>query len=422
MPITLTGLASGLDTESIISQLMAIEQNKVTAVQMRQVTVQQHKTDLRRSRASSTPSRRPPPRSATPRVEGDADHDVLGPDQGRRHRARRRRHRRPLDPGRQARVLGPARLHLHGRRHRGHDRRSPTRRPRSTTVARSTSRPTRPRRRRDADQRQRERPGLRGRRQGRRDDERIVLSARKTGQNSNFTVDTSRSAPAARSTRTAPTRARARRSTRRTRSTASAAPRTPQSNVIENAIPGVRLTLKGITREPGVGHHDLAGRRHRTRSPRRSQRSSTPTTPSSRPRAPSSPRRRSRTPTTTSGPAEGPAVRRLRHDRRCCARSRAQMTQTLSGLGLTGLADLGIGVPKSTGGATTQDAKDGKLTFDTDQAQRGRSPPTTRRSATCSPAWAPPRASRRCCRTTSARRPARNGMITGRMNSDDDRS
>ena len=46
MPISLNGLASGLDTESIVSQLMAIEQNKVTAVQRRQIAVQQHKTDL----------------------------------------------------------------------------------------------------------------------------------------------------------------------------------------------------------------------------------------------------------------------------------------------------------------------------------------------------------------------------------------
>jgi flagellar hook-associated protein 2 len=44
-----------------------------------------------------------------------------------------------------------------------------------------------------------------------------------------------------------------------------------------------------------------------------------------------------------------------------------QMTQTLSGLGLTGLADLGIGVPKSTGGVTTEDAKAGKLTIDTEK-------------------------------------------------------
>src|SRR3954447_24610623 len=46
MAVSLSGMASGLDTDSIISQLMAIEQNKVTAVQKRQVSVTQHKTDL----------------------------------------------------------------------------------------------------------------------------------------------------------------------------------------------------------------------------------------------------------------------------------------------------------------------------------------------------------------------------------------
>ena len=46
MAISLTGMASGLDTESIICQLMQIEQTKVTAVQKRQVSVNQHKTDL----------------------------------------------------------------------------------------------------------------------------------------------------------------------------------------------------------------------------------------------------------------------------------------------------------------------------------------------------------------------------------------
>src|SRR5688500_15519019 len=46
MPINLSGLASGLDTEAIVSQLMALEQNKVTAVQRRQIGVQQHKDDL----------------------------------------------------------------------------------------------------------------------------------------------------------------------------------------------------------------------------------------------------------------------------------------------------------------------------------------------------------------------------------------
>src|SRR3954467_4011751 len=46
MAVSLSGMASGLDTDSIISQLMAIEQNKVTAVQMRQTSLTQHKTDL----------------------------------------------------------------------------------------------------------------------------------------------------------------------------------------------------------------------------------------------------------------------------------------------------------------------------------------------------------------------------------------
>src|SRR3954451_14918680 len=45
-PISLSGMASGLDTETIVSQLMALEQNKVTAVQMRQVKAQAHKDDL----------------------------------------------------------------------------------------------------------------------------------------------------------------------------------------------------------------------------------------------------------------------------------------------------------------------------------------------------------------------------------------
>src|ERR1700754_1335751 len=44
--ISLTGMASGLDTDSFISQLMALEQNKVTAVQMRQVKIPAPKDDL----------------------------------------------------------------------------------------------------------------------------------------------------------------------------------------------------------------------------------------------------------------------------------------------------------------------------------------------------------------------------------------
>src|SRR3954463_10334528 len=46
MAVSLSGMASGLDTDSIIQQLMQVESTKVTAVQKRQVQVQQHKTDL----------------------------------------------------------------------------------------------------------------------------------------------------------------------------------------------------------------------------------------------------------------------------------------------------------------------------------------------------------------------------------------
>jgi flagellar hook-associated protein 2 len=42
------------------------------------------------------------------------------------------------------------------------------------------------------------------------------------------------------------------------------------------------------------------------------------------------------------------------------------MTQTVSGLGFSSLADIGITIPKSTGATPTQDAKDGKLSFDSD--------------------------------------------------------
>src|SRR3954465_7048768 len=44
--VSLSGMASGLDTETIISQLMAIEGRKVTAVQNRSGVVKQHQTDL----------------------------------------------------------------------------------------------------------------------------------------------------------------------------------------------------------------------------------------------------------------------------------------------------------------------------------------------------------------------------------------
>ena len=117
MPINLSGLASGLDTESIVSQLMALEQNKVTAVQRRQIGVQQHKDDLSAIKTKLDALKTAAAALERHRdLEGDADDDVVGPRQDRRVPARRRRHRRPLDPGQQARLLGPARLHVRAER------------------------------------------------------------------------------------------------------------------------------------------------------------------------------------------------------------------------------------------------------------------------------------------------------------------
>ena len=106
-------MASGLDTESIVSQLMALEQNKVTAVQRRQIGVQQHKDDLGAIKTKLDAFKTAAARSATPR-----------PGSRRRRRRRRTRprstssllggagiggHSIQVD---QARLVGPARLHL----------------------------------------------------------------------------------------------------------------------------------------------------------------------------------------------------------------------------------------------------------------------------------------------------------------------
>ena len=141
-------MASGLDTDSIISQLMAIEQNKVTAVQMRQVRSRQHKDDLTAIKTKLDAFKTAAAASATPRPWKPTQTTTsVGPDEARRHAARRRRHRRPLDPGRQARLLRPARLHVHARARppaRSTSTSAPTRARPTPARSRSRSAPTPP--------------------------------------------------------------------------------------------------------------------------------------------------------------------------------------------------------------------------------------------------------------------------------------
>src|SRR6201990_2784719 len=47
MTISLTGMASGLDTDSIIQQIMAVDQQKVTTVNYQQAAVTQHQNLLK---------------------------------------------------------------------------------------------------------------------------------------------------------------------------------------------------------------------------------------------------------------------------------------------------------------------------------------------------------------------------------------
>ena len=262
---------------------MAIEQNKVTAVQRRQVAVTQHKTDLStiKSQARRGQDRRHRPvlrhaveagpdrrRSSDPTK---VDVDVLA----------RRRHRRPHDPGQQAGLLGPARLLVHaGRRPRASSRSST-----ATTDAAGNSVDDHRQGQRDRDRRRDAINANEGRPSTPPSSRRAPTSGSSSPRARPARTRTSPSTPprwpAARWPRCPPTRARARRSTP-TSSLDGVAPTAQlESNVIENAIPGVRLTLKGVTHQPGLGHHDRSPPSTPTRSPRRSRRWSTPTTPSS---------------------------------------------------------------------------------------------------------------------------------------------
>jgi flagellar hook-associated protein 2 len=138
--------------------------------------------------------------------------------------------------------------------------------------------------------------------------------------------------------------------------------RTSESNIVDNAIPGVRLTLKGMTSTPlsvntTVATIDTAGVSKKVQSLVDAYNAvvtatRTQLTEKNDPKS-----------TTTSGLQAGS----LFGDSGLSSmlgQLKSQMTQVVSGLGLKGLADLGVTVPKTTGSAPTQDAKDGKMTFD----------------------------------------------------------
>jgi flagellar hook-associated protein 2 len=191
-------------------------------------------------------------------------------------------------------------------------------------------------------------------------EERLVLSARRTGKDSEFTLDTTGFSGAfaekAEYARTGDTLNAAYRVDGSTTAVSS------QSNTIENAIAGVRLTLKGVTTAPetiAVGEPAVDTSAVKTKikafvdaynalvTATRSE-----ITEKTVPNA-----------TTTTDALKG----QLFGDTGLSgmlSSLRIRMGDRLSGLsGIDELADLGIAVPKSTG-AASHDAKDGKLAID----------------------------------------------------------
>jgi len=364
--ISLTGLASGLDTDSIISQLMALEQNKVVAVQMRQVKVQAHKDDLSAIKtkldafktaaaALSDPTTWKATQSTGSADPTKLDVTLLGgagigghsiqidklassAQHGFTYTASATAGKFDVYFGSDPSAAGASKVSISvGANATAADV--------ATAINANEAAPVYAAVIKDAS-----------------NNERIVLSARKTGQSSDFTLDTSAmgagSSLAEDATYT------------RTGSTLNAsyrvdddvAPRTSESNIIENAIPGVRLTLKGVTASPlsvttTAAAIDTAGVSKKVQTlvdaynavvtATRAQ-----VTEKSDPKA-----------TTTSGLQAGTLFGDSGLNS-MLSQLKGQMTQAVSGLGLKSLADLGITIPKTTGGATTQDAKDGKMVFD----------------------------------------------------------
>jgi flagellar hook-associated protein 2 len=196
--------------------------------------------------------------------------------------------------------------------------------------------------------------------------DKLVLSARKTGQSSDFSVDTSalgagQMAADATYDRTGTTL------NAQYRLDDDTTARSSESNTLTSAIPGETLTLKGVTTSPvsittNAAAIDTAAVTKAVQgfvdaynavvTTVRADLTDTPVV------------KKASSSDYTKGTLFGDAgldgmLSQLKN----------VMTQTVSGLGLSSLADIGITIPSSTGATPTQDAKDGKLSFDPTKLQ-----------------------------------------------------
>jgi flagellar hook-associated protein 2 len=192
--------------------------------------------------------------------------------------------------------------------------------------------------------------------------DRLVLSSRKSGHSNDFTVDLSAMAPGQTSadaayTKTGPLLDAAYKLDDEVVS------RTSETNSIENAVPGLRITLKGVTTTPvtvstSEAVVDKAAIKTKVKAFVDAYNAVVDLT-----RADTAEKRVSGA-TSLDDLSKGQLFGDLGLDSMLSGLKQS-LTSSIAGIGsLSSLGDIGITVPKSVGGFTTADAKAGKLTFD----------------------------------------------------------
>jgi flagellar hook-associated protein 2 len=186
---------------------------------------------------------------------------------------------------------------------------------------------------------------------------RLVLSSRKTGSNSDFAV-TGAGVLTADDDYTSPDLSRLSASY----SIDGVAQPPSQTNVLENAVAGLRITLKGVTAAPATvtvsePTLDRTALKAKVAAFVDAYNAVVDTTRSALIEKPIT------SPTSSFQAGLG----QLHGDKgltSMLSRLRSSMTEVLAGSGLNDLSDLGITVPKASGGATSDAAKAGRLVID----------------------------------------------------------
>jgi flagellar hook-associated protein 2 len=413
MAITLTGLASGLDTEAIVSQLMALEQNKVTAVQRRQIAVTQHKTDLQtiktkldalKTAAADLQSAAlwKPQQTTASSDPTKIDVSVLGgagiggQSLEVTRLASSAQHGFAFTSSAEAGKLSfgygdPAQtftLDIAA---------NATAADVAAAVNANDASPVYAAVIKDGAT------------------EKLVFSSRTTGKSSDFTVDDSQLGAGGALTH----------DTKYDRSgdqlnaaiKVNGGPElNPESNVLEDIIPGVRVTLKGVTSspvtvtttQPAIDAEAITKKITALVDAYNAVVTATRSELTEK-----------KVPTaTTSADLQKGQLFGDSGMTSMLNQLKTVMTKTLDGLGLTSLADLGISVPKATGGASTQDAKDGKLTIDTEKLAQAIAADYTKVKELFSGKGATKGFSGVLSDFVSSQTGTQ-GILTGRMNSDD---